>query len=73
VDELVGDAGIVVPPRDVESLAGALSRLAADPALRERLGREAAERARRRYDAAVEIPRLVDLLRRAAGREEVPA
>lgn len=73
VDELVGDAGIVVPPRDVESLAGALSRLAADPALRERLGREAAERARRRYDAAVEIPRLVDLLRRAAGREEGPA
>jgi glycosyltransferase involved in cell wall biosynthesis len=73
VEELVGDAGIVVPPRDVEALAGALSRLAADPALRERLGREAAERARRRYDAAVEIPRLVDLLHRAAGRREVRA
>jgi glycosyltransferase involved in cell wall biosynthesis len=73
VEELVGKAGIVVPPRDVESLAGALSRLAADPSLRERLGREAVERARRRYDAAVEIPRLVELLRSAAGRTEAPA
>jgi glycosyltransferase involved in cell wall biosynthesis len=73
VEELVGKAGIVVPPRDVESLAAALSRLAADPSLRERLGREAVERARRRYDAAVEIPRLVELLRSAAGRTEAPA
>ncbi len=35
---ITGETGFLVPPRDVERLAAALSRLAADPALRDRLG-----------------------------------
>jgi glycosyltransferase involved in cell wall biosynthesis len=36
--ELVGDAGLLVPPRDHEAAARALLRLADEPALRSRLG-----------------------------------
>ena len=40
VPELVDDgvSGVLVPPRDPEALAAALTRLIADPALRARLG-----------------------------------
>lgn len=37
-----GENGLLVPPGDASALAGALSRLAADPALRETLGTAAA-------------------------------
>jgi len=43
--EVVGDAGLLVPPRDPAALAQALERLLGDAALRERLGRAARERA----------------------------
>jgi len=48
VVDLIGDdeAGIIVE-RDAESIADALSRLAADPELRARMGREGRARARR--------------------------
>jgi len=36
-----GEGGVLVPPRDPAALAGALERLLADPALRERMGRAA--------------------------------
>jgi L-malate glycosyltransferase len=36
-----GVTGLLVPPRDPEALAGALLTLAADPSVRERMGREA--------------------------------
>lgn len=42
-----GSDGLVVPPSDPDALAAALTRLAADPDLRERLGQAARERARR--------------------------
>lgn len=41
--------GLLVPPRDPEHAAAALRRLFSDDALRNRLGREAAERANRKY------------------------
>jgi glycosyltransferase involved in cell wall biosynthesis len=42
-----GVEGLIVPPGDAKALAGALTRLAADAELRERLGAAARERARR--------------------------
>ncbi len=44
VPEMVGDAGLLVPPRDVPALAGALERLHRDADLRAELGRKARER-----------------------------
>jgi glycosyltransferase involved in cell wall biosynthesis len=45
--EVVGDAGILVEPRDAASLEVALSRLLGDPAERRRLGEAARRRAAR--------------------------
>jgi glycosyltransferase involved in cell wall biosynthesis len=44
--EVVGDAGLDFDPTDGAEMAGALGRLLADPALRDRLGRTALRRAR---------------------------
>ena len=51
-----GETGLLVPPRDATALRSAVERLLADPALRERLGREARARARERFgwDAVIE-------------------
>lgn len=44
-----GQAGLLVPPRDPEALAGALVSLLTDAGLRERLGRAARQRYAERY------------------------
>jgi glycosyltransferase involved in cell wall biosynthesis len=65
IAELLGGAGVLVPPQDVDALTEALRRLT-DPGLRRRLGEEARARVRERYDSAVQTPRLVALLRELA-------
>jgi glycosyltransferase involved in cell wall biosynthesis len=46
-----GETGVLVPPRDVDALRDATSRLLADPALRQRLGDAARAVACARYGA----------------------
>ena len=52
IPELVEDdvSGLLTPPGDAAAVAAALERLAADPALRARLGRAARERVVREFD-----------------------
>ena len=66
--EVVGDAGLLVSPRDPAAIADALLRLAADPALARDLGRRARERVRREFDWAVLAARYVRLYGEVARR-----
>ena len=47
IAEVVGDAAILVPPRDPDALAAAMRRVATEPALREDLRRAGFARAAR--------------------------
>jgi glycosyltransferase involved in cell wall biosynthesis/ribosomal protein S18 acetylase RimI-like enzyme len=58
---------LLVPPRDPDALAAAVSRLAADPALRTRLGAAARARALERFSEAKVAERVVEQYRRLAG------
>jgi glycosyltransferase involved in cell wall biosynthesis len=57
-----GETGLLVPPHNVEPLAQALSRLAADPGLRARMGEAGRERALALYDERKVVERTLDLL-----------
>lgn len=57
-----GRAGILVPVGDVDALASALSQLAADPAMRERLAAASAERAKA-FDIHESVTQLLELCR----------
>jgi glycosyltransferase involved in cell wall biosynthesis len=60
------DVGILVPPGDSGSFAGALRTLMADPELRARLGAAGPARAQALCDPATQLRRLHDLLAGAA-------
>jgi len=57
-----GVTGLLVPPRQVEPLAAALARLAADPALRAAMGVAGRDRALALYDETKVVTRTLDLL-----------
>jgi len=59
--------GLLVPPHDVEALAAALGRLAADAGMRHKLGDEARRVVSEEYDAARNARRLVEQLVGVAG------
>lgn len=67
VPELVGEAGILVPPGDRRGLRGALGRLLSDAGLREALSRVALQRARElpRWEETVEG--FLEVLQEAVG------
>jgi glycosyltransferase involved in cell wall biosynthesis len=58
IPEIVDDGvdGVLVPPGHAASLAAAMERLLADPALRRRLGDAARQKVRQRFDAARNAP-----------------
>jgi glycosyltransferase involved in cell wall biosynthesis len=62
-----GVEGLLVPPARPDRLAGAIDRLAGDPALRESMGRAAGNRAGE-YDVSRALARLEDVYRDAARR-----
>jgi glycosyltransferase involved in cell wall biosynthesis len=63
VSELVedGTSGVLVPPGRVDLLVAAIERLAADPALRERLGAAGRGKVEAEFDAAGAARRLAEL------------
>jgi glycosyltransferase involved in cell wall biosynthesis len=62
-EQVVNDGtGLLVPPMQVPPLARALARLAADPALRARMGEAGRERALDLYDESRVVGRTLDLL-----------
>jgi glycosyltransferase involved in cell wall biosynthesis len=76
VAEVVGEAGLLVPPSDHEALADALDRLARDPELARRLGREGRRRVVDRFTierSLAEKRRLVDGLFPPAPQPRAPA
>lgn len=68
--ELVRDgaSGLLVPAGDADALAGALRRLLADPALRQRLSRGARREVENEFDARLWRQRLVEAVRPALDR-----
>jgi glycosyltransferase involved in cell wall biosynthesis/ribosomal protein S18 acetylase RimI-like enzyme len=63
---------LLVPPRDPGALAQAIARLAADPALRRRLGQAARSRALERFSEAQVAERVVGHYRRLARAPAAP-
>ena len=68
IPELVGDSGLIVE-REPDAVARAIDDLAEAPERRLELGRRARRRVAEHYDAAVQVPRLVALLREAAAQK----
>jgi glycosyltransferase involved in cell wall biosynthesis len=72
LDYLDARCGVLVPPRDRESLvqglADAMVRLASSPVVREAMGREGLEKVRREHDWDVKVDRIVAVYRHAVQR-----
>jgi glycosyltransferase involved in cell wall biosynthesis len=67
--EIVDDTcGVLVEPRNADKLASALSALLDDRGRRERLGANGPSRARALCDPAAQMPRIAEILQRAAAQ-----
>ena len=64
-----GDNGLLVPPRDVQALAAALSRLLSDEALRRRIGARARQTVAERFSTAVVVDKLSGVYRELCAGE----
>jgi glycosyltransferase involved in cell wall biosynthesis len=64
--EVVGGAGVLVPPEDPGALRAALIRLSASPSLRAALGASGRARARERFDILETVRRYEALYRQLA-------
>lgn len=60
--------GVAISPEDPASMADAVAQLAADPALRERLGESGRRYVEEHYDRGVLAGRFTDIVERVAGR-----
>jgi glycosyltransferase involved in cell wall biosynthesis len=67
-----GVNGLLVPPRDAGSLAGALRRLASDPALRAAMGSAGRRRAVAEFDERRVVRTVLDTYAEAARRKGLP-
>ena len=65
IPEVVGDAALLVPPDDPGALAGAIRRLAGDPALAQRLGADGLERLRSHFSPEAMVARTVAVYEQA--------
>jgi glycosyltransferase involved in cell wall biosynthesis len=63
-----GETGLVVPPRDPQALAEAVNRLLADPALRQRLGRQGRERVEREFTKEAMVQKILGVYEKVLGR-----
>jgi glycosyltransferase involved in cell wall biosynthesis len=64
------DAGLLVPVGDVDELAGAMMRLAGDPALRAAMGRAGRARYEDTYSPQAVLPLLLETYQRLLSRAE---
>lgn len=62
IPEVLGDAGILVPPAEVEPLAEAMEKIALDVELRSSLGKKARERAEQHFNLLTHAEELERLL-----------
>ena len=62
-----GETGILVPPRDLPAIGGALARLVGDAALRRRLGDAGCARAQAHFGAGHMLDRMEAVFRSAIG------
>ena len=67
-----GRNGLLVPVRDPNELAAAISRIGGDPALRTTMGTASRAIARERFDERAVVCRVLDTYRQIAARKDLP-
>jgi len=68
-----GETGILVPPKDIDAMASAITQLVADPDLQSRLGSSARQRTEEHYSAASYVARLDQMYQRWANTPKATA